>query len=133
MYIPLLKQEKMKDNNKEFVNLSEWIGEGFKSNVNSSDMLEDIDEEFLGWSANDEKRISSWGKNKKNTILNQNNVPTESVNVINPQKLLLVHKGKHVAVQCLFVEVKSANDTLDERQEDWLNILDKVGNSRLCK
>jgi len=26
-----------------------------------------------------------------------------------------------------------ANDTLDERQEDWLNILDKAGNSMLCK
>jgi hypothetical protein len=50
-----------------------------------------------------------------------------------PPKLLLSHNGRPVVVQCLFVEVKSQNDRLDGRQEDWLNVLDRVGNARVCK
>ena len=46
----------------------------------------------------------------------------------------VVEEGKKIVfVQCLFVEVKSASDKLDERQEDWLNILDKEGCARVCK
>jgi len=36
-------------------------------------------------------------------------------------------------VEIMFVEVKSANDRLDARQEDWLNVLDGVCNARVCK
>jgi hypothetical protein len=33
----------------------------------------------------------------------------------------------------MFVEVKSLNDRLGGRQEDWLNVLDRIGNARVCK
>ena len=53
---------------------------------------------------------------------------------IMPKQLSLTHHdGGSVVVQCMFVEVKSANDSLDERQEDWLNVLDQVGHARVCK
>jgi hypothetical protein len=31
------------------------------------------------------------------------------------------------------VEVKSSNDRLDPRQEDWLNVIDRHGRARVCK
>ena len=31
------------------------------------------------------------------------------------------------------VEVKSSNERLDPRQEDWLNVMDRHGNARVCK
>jgi hypothetical protein len=50
-----------------------------------------------------------------------------------PDRLRFEHNGKQVKVECMCVEVKSQNDRLDPRQEDWLNILDKFGNARVCK
>lgn len=50
-----------------------------------------------------------------------------------PLRLMLEHGGRAVRVECMMVEVKSANDRLDARQEDWLNILDQHGNARVCK
>jgi VRR-NUC domain len=51
-----------------------------------------------------------------------------------PPRLELVYNGHVVIPECLFVEVKSSNDRLDARQEDWLNILDRSGNNcRVCK
>ena len=50
-----------------------------------------------------------------------------------PEKLSLSHNSRVVKVECMFVEVKSQNDRLDARQEDWLNILDRFGNARVCK
>mmetsp|Transcript_1828 Transcript_1828/g.2698 ORF Transcript_1828/g.2698 Transcript_1828/m.2698 type:complete len:90 (+) Transcript_1828:163-432(+) len=50
-----------------------------------------------------------------------------------PPKLSLDHNGRKIKVQCMFVEVKSANDRLDGRQEDWLNVLDRHGSARVCK
>jgi hypothetical protein len=32
-----------------------------------------------------------------------------------------------------FVEVMSLNDQLDGQQEDWLNVLNRIGNARVCK
>jgi hypothetical protein len=50
-----------------------------------------------------------------------------------PERLQLFHKGRRVKVECMFVEVKSSNDRLDARQEDWLNVLDRHGRARVCK
>lgn len=47
--------------------------------------------------------------------------------------LEMVHEGRAIVPHCLFVEVKSSNDTLDARQEDWLNVLDQHGYARVCK
>jgi hypothetical protein len=50
-----------------------------------------------------------------------------------PARLVLSQNERAIEVQCMFVEVKSQNDRLDGRQEDWLNVLDRVGNARVCK
>ena len=50
------------------------------------------------------------------------------------EKLKLEFEGRKVKVEVLFSEVKSANDTLDKRQETWLNILESAGiMARVCK
>ncbi|GMI48247.1 hypothetical protein TrCOL_g12353 [Triparma columacea] len=50
------------------------------------------------------------------------------------EKLKLEFEGRKVKVEVLFSEVKSANDTLDKRQETWLNILESAGiMTRVCK
>jgi hypothetical protein len=50
-----------------------------------------------------------------------------------PERLRLEHNAQKIRVECMCVEVKSQNDRLDPRQEDWLNILDRYGNARVCK
>jgi hypothetical protein len=50
-----------------------------------------------------------------------------------PDPLELEHNGIAVFPECMMVEVKSTNDRLDPRQEDWLNVLDKYGSARVCK
>jgi hypothetical protein len=50
-----------------------------------------------------------------------------------PDRLVFCHNGRVVRVECMLVEVKSHNDRLDPRQEDWLNVLDRFGNVRVCK
>jgi len=48
--------------------------------------------------------------------------------------LSMTFKGEEVVVQTMFIEVKSANDTLDSRQVDWLNIMASHHVlSRVCK
>jgi len=51
-----------------------------------------------------------------------------------PAPLLLSFDGRELIPQTMFVEVKSANDRLDSRQEDWLCILESGGvKARVCK
>jgi hypothetical protein len=50
-----------------------------------------------------------------------------------PAKLVLSCNGRKGIAECMFVEVKSQNNRLNARQEDWLNILDKYRNARVCK
>ena len=50
-----------------------------------------------------------------------------------PERLRLTYNGSAVIPETMMVEVKSSNDRLDPRQEDWLNVLDKHGNARVCK
>jgi VRR-NUC domain len=127
------------------VDLGEWIGESFsQENQNSlaahqaAAILCDRDDEFLGCSkvgdsGGQASRFSRNGKLLSNASMkatDQSKIPSlDSL----PDKLQLEHKGHAVRVECMMVEVKSSNDRLDPRQEDWLNILDRYGNARVCK
>ena len=122
------------DDNGEIVDLSRWIGEGFDASVqadrqdqNGVAML--ADEEFLGCNKVGDSAPSRRGRSSRRT-----NAAPPSVVQVSPAKLDLSLDGRRINPQCLFVEVKSSNDRLDPRQEDWLNILDRYGgNARVCK
>ena len=124
---------------KEFVALGEWVGETFsqeakseRDSENRSKILSDKDDEFLGCSKVGDSGASR-SSNRWSRQQRQGDVkPTKSLPEL-PPKLVLSHNGRPVVVECLFVEVKSQNDRLDGRQEDWLNVLDRVGNARVCK
>eukprot|EP00804_Cyclotella_cryptica_P013630 CCRYP_012948-RA/>CCRYP_012948-RA protein AED:0.21 eAED:0.21 QI:450/1/1/1/0/0/2/121/1455 len=115
------------------VDLGDWVGEAFaKENiergriVNGLNML--MDDEFLGCSKNGDGLIGSQRRDNSTGKVSLG----ESLASL-PPRLLLSHNGKKVVVDTIFVEVKSANDRLDGRQEDWLNILDRTANARVCK
>ena len=111
----------------KFTQWDEWIGEGFsKQNQNSKDLLFDRDDEFLGGCLNDRKST----RRDKQPFSSDTKKITE---IAEPECLLLSHNEQSVTLQALFVEVKSSNDTLDERQEDWLNIIGGSGDARVCK
>lgn len=82
------------------------------------------DDEFLGCSKNGDSIGSSHKQGSSRTT------PLEPITIL-PPKLSLEHNGKAVKVDTLLVEVKSANDRLDARQEDWLNVLG--AKARVCK
>jgi hypothetical protein len=109
------------------IDLGEWIGEDFINQIKSSKLILDLinDEGLLGCS---EKELKGQNERSSTTV-------TSTDNDRNVSKLQLVYDGKIVVVQCMLVEVKSANDSLDERQEDWLNIIDRVipSHARVCK
>ena len=113
----------------EFGNWNEWIGEGFVIDQaeRSKALILDRDDEFLGGRLNEKQRTSSSQSNKHGT--SRNDVETNK----DPDRLVLSHDGEPLLLQSMFVEVKSANDTLDARQEDWLNIIGSHGEARVCK
>jgi hypothetical protein len=49
------------------------------------------------------------------------------------KQLILEHGGRRMRVECMMVEVKSSNDRVDSRQEDWLNVIDMYGKAWFCK
>jgi hypothetical protein len=107
------------------IDLSEWIGEVFHSIDNShAGLLYDADDEFLGASLNERQAKSSKTSPKE---------LDKDLEDYVPQRLILSYNGCPVTVECMFVEVKSHNDKLDGRQEDWLNIIDNHGHARVCK
>ncbi len=117
-----------------FVDLGEWVGEAFckdhieEEKMNRSiGMLADRDDDFLGCSKqadaiSSRSKFSSLKRRQKISVLPEF-----------PDKLQLIHNHTPVKVECMFVEVKSSNDRLDSRQEDWLNIIDRFGSARVCK
>ncbi len=116
---------KQVDNTQQLVDLDCWVGEIFQGQAtNNASILTDRDEEFIDGNNIERRSLSSISRRQRNEIVR---------NVDYSSKLLLENAGKPVQIQCLFVEVKSQNDTLDERQEDWINILDQYGNARICK
>ena len=113
------------------VNLGEWIGESFASADSQASAIL-ADEEFLGCSkagdsATGGHRFGGRGRSS----------PLQHKMMLGPfaeiEPLELEHGGRKIHVESMVVEVKSSNDRLDSRQEDWLNILDKHGNARVCK
>mmetsp|Transcript_5338 Transcript_5338/g.15058 ORF Transcript_5338/g.15058 Transcript_5338/m.15058 type:complete len:117 (+) Transcript_5338:1912-2262(+) len=95
------------------------------------------DEEFLGCSkvgdsGNSGSRSNNWARSARSPQGKRDPKPPLSLSDL-PQKLELEVNGEPIEPECMMVEVKSSNDRLDPRQEDWLNILDRHGNARVCK
>ena len=118
-----------------FIQLADWIGEGFsqrqidEKNIQfHTSMLSDRDDEFLGQpkSADAFPSQQQYSRRKNNSIAG---IQLPSF----PELLEFVHEERRVRADCMFVEVKSANDRLSERQEDWLSILESSANARVCK
>ena len=142
------------DDNKErgtgteqLVDLGSWVGEAFDAEeiekgqvVELCRILADRDDEFLGCSKVGETGAGSFqprvrqrrGKKQDETTKRGEERLSSEAAVV-PPKLKLSHQGRTISVQSMFVEVKSANDRLDARQEDWLNVLSQVANARVCK
>lgn len=129
------------------IDLGEWIGESFSPEHQQAiatkqlvTILSDRDDEYLGCSkigdSGGQARLTSRGGhsmgNTQSKASQNATIPTASPIKL-PERLLFSHNGSAVQVQCLMVEVKSSNDRLDARQEDWLNVLDRYGMARVCK
>jgi hypothetical protein len=126
------------------VDLGDWVGEGFSPEHlavqearQAASIFEDRDEEFLGCNKVGDSggramsRLSRSGRRQTPASSEQ---PIKEVVLELPPRLLLSHNdGRCIQVECMLVEVKSQNDRLDPRQEDWLNVLDRHGNARVCK
>lgn len=114
------------------VDLGGWIGEGFAAgNSEGPNIFDDRDSDFLGCSkVGDSGASNRFGRGQSRA---ERHGDSSKDTLLLPARLELLHEGKPVKVECMFSEVKSQNDRLDARQEDWLNILDKYGNARVCK
>ena len=126
------------DSDRAAVDLVDWVGEAidFSTASQITSILFDRDDEFLGCSKNDSFAPStSWGRkvNSAQPKAIHPGASTDDVLEMLPKKLQLLHNDRRVKVQCMFVEVKSSNDRLDGRQQDWLNVLDNFGMARVCK
>lgn len=141
------------------VNLEEWIEEGTflggASTGGGASIL--LDDEFLGCSkvsdapSGSSNRSSSAPGRGSASLSSAAAIATDSTwaapsnqaaagrskTPALPPKLVLSHNNRAIRVECLLVEVKSSNDRLDGRQEDWLNILDhedcSYSRARVCK
>jgi hypothetical protein len=130
------------------VDLEDWIGEGTFSNaMDETKPFED--DEFLGCTKTGDTGSSSRpsGRSKRPRQWQTGNgddgqasssskpmeVSTARSGSAVPERLQLVRENGPVLVECVMVEVKSSNDRLDPRQEDWLNIIDRHGQARVCK
>lgn len=123
------------------VDLGGWIGEAFSpehqdalESKRAARIFEDQDEEFLGCSkVGDSGRRNTRGGRQGRSMIREMNASKESTDITMPERVQFSHQGRHIRVECMLVEVKSQNDRLDSRQEDWLNVLDQYGNVRVCK
>jgi hypothetical protein len=127
------------DPNGSLVDLGDWIGEMFSSDSRESHQaqqvigfLEDREAEFLGCS-----KVGDSGGRTSNRSTRTGRQPSKMAGLEGklelPHRLQLHHNDRFIIPECMLVEVKSHNDRLDPRQEDWLNILDQHGNARVCK
>ena len=120
------------------VDLSNFVGESFSAqfqldlkNKIGAAML--ADEEFLACSKVGDSGGTQFRSGRRG-LQQQKTTNTKSYTMEDlPEKLQLTFEGMRVIPECMTVEVKSSNDRLDPRQEDWLNILDRYGNARVCK
>uniref|UniRef100_A0A8J9S4U3 Fanconi-associated nuclease n=1 Tax=Phaeodactylum tricornutum TaxID=2850 RepID=A0A8J9S4U3_PHATR len=122
------------------VDLGHWIGEAFDATKQDAEhlqqalaMLADKDDEFLGCGKVGDSGGHSRSKAKRRQP-SSNRLPVKIPSLADvPERLELCCNGRNIKAECMMVEVKSSNDRLDPRQEDWLNILDQHGNARVCK
>jgi len=128
--LTLIRATQNIDNDEDnHVDWGAWIGEEFANDQNQKNkvLLLDRDDEFLGGCLNEKQTTSS--SRKGYVSLND-----DEMSLPDPERLDLSFSCKPVKLQAMFVEVKSANDTLDDRQEDWLNIIcNRGGEARVCK
>ncbi len=131
----------------ELVDLGEWVGEEFSSEYQEavkakqiSRIFMDTDSDFLGCSKVGDSggratsRFQRPGRTRNPTKEEDSSKDEKpKIPYTMPEKLRLRYNSRQIRVECMFVEVKSQNDRLDSRQEDWLNILDLHGNARVCK
>jgi hypothetical protein len=125
----------------QLVKLSEWVGESFSEefqlglqNEQGASML--ADDEFLGCNKVGDSGGGTQIRNAgRRSTQRKSGVGQTRLHTLDdlPQPLELKVKGKPVIPETMMVEVKSSNDRLDPRQEDWLNVLDRYGNARVCK
>lgn len=115
----------------------DWIGESFSKERRQQEagdralsILFDKDDEYLGCEKVGDFQPNSRNKRPQSMQAGKSFVP-DLIQL--PDRLQLCCNDIPVEVQCLFVEVKSSNDRLDARQEDWLNVLSLEGLARVCK
>jgi len=132
----LVRAQDSSPDSSSFVSLADWIGEGFsqeaidaKNMKSLISLLAERDDEFLGQLKNADGFSSQLFTSKKK----KKGVARVEVPPFPQDKLKFMHDEKQVKAECMFVEVKSANDRLSERQEDWLSILEGCTNARVCK
>ena len=134
---------------KDLVDLGEWVGESFSSEHQEairakqvSHIFMDTDSDFLGCSkvgdsgGRTTNRFQRPGRSRNSNVAKDDDSSKDEkpkTPYKMPEKLRMSHGSRQIRVECMFVEVKSQNDRLDSRQEDWLNILDLHGNARVCK
>ena len=120
------------------VDLSKYVGESFSpefqvemKNQLGAAML--ADEEFLACSKVGDSGGTQFRSSRR--VLQQSRAASTKSHSMDdlPEKLQLTFEGMCVIPECMMVEVKSSNDRLDPRQEDWLNVLDRYGDARVCK
>jgi len=137
----LLVRARFASKNK-LVDLGEWVGEAFDAEYlaeleahQRANLLGDKDDDFLGCAKVGDSGGGGNARSRSSKRLRPPTPTTSSKTKLPqmPERLELTFLGDPVEVECMFVEVKSLNDKLDARQEDWLNILDLHGNARVCK
>jgi len=133
----LVRAQDGPDSNSSFVSLADWIGEGFsqeaidEQNANTLiSLLAERDDEFLGHAKNADGFSSQQYTSKKKK---KRGVARVEVPPFPEDKLKFIYGEKQIKAECMFVEVKSVNDRLSERQEDWLSILEGCTTARVCK
>ena len=133
--LPDLFLVRAKDSSEHIKHLADWIGEGFtqesigEQNVQRYiSLLAERDDEFLGQPKNADGFSSQQFTSRK-----KKGPATRAELPVFPDKLQFTQQEKRIKAECMFVEVKSANDRLSERQEDWLSILENCAIARVCK
>jgi hypothetical protein len=131
------------DSNCELVDLGDWVGESFTKEYQDTiraqkiaQVFLDNDEDYLGCSKVGDsggRSMNKWNKPTGRSARNGESKGDSRKVLAMPGRLSLCHNNRKIRVECMCVEVKSQNDRLDPRQEDWLNILDRFGNARVCK
>jgi hypothetical protein len=126
---------------RELLDLGDWVGEAFSKEVKDANdeqrfaaLLADADGEFLGCTKVGDSGASSRSRRRATPFASMERSSLQpKIDAPLPERLSFLYNNRQVHVECMLVEVKSSNDRLDPRQEDWLNVLDRNGHARVCK